>query len=146
MVALLPKPLSSYSSLAWARDESVCDRDEPSHQHLLGTRQLMVSVPPTSMPVLPFCSPLGPGPCCLIHQQQSQSSLLTSALITSHPTVSPALAIKTHTTDPLLQLTTQKSVALAARLPVSYRNAYSTHFLFPSVIRACFCHEGQRRE
>lgn len=62
MVALLPKPLCSYSSLAWARNESGRDRDELSLQHLLGTRQLMVSVPPTSMPWLPFWSPLDPGP------------------------------------------------------------------------------------
>lgn len=54
MVVLLAKLLPGDSSVAWARNDSISDSDELSLQHLMGTQQLMVSLSPTSVPLLPF--------------------------------------------------------------------------------------------
>lgn len=149
MVALLPKLLPGYFSLAWAGN-SVSNSDELSLRHLVGTQQRMVSVLTTSFAAILASSrsrniySMFPWSSQMHWQQRPKlSAVLTFDYSSPNNISSPA--VKTHTMDSLLQLTTQKSVTLTS-LSVFYRYVCLTHFLFPSVVRACFCLGWQWRE
>lgn len=150
VVALLPKFLPGYFSLARAGNKSVSDSNELSLQRLVGTQQRMVSVLTTSFAAILASSrsrniySMFPWSSQMRRQQRPKlPAVLTFDYSSPNNVISPA--VKTHTIDSLFQLTTQKSVALTS-LPVFYRYVCSTHFLFPSVVRACFCLGWQWRE